>query len=62
MTPEEYQNKWFASNIYQRTDFIEMLNQFKSDICKDFNEWLSDNHSSFEIPDRIVQDYIKWNI
>jgi len=32
MTSKEYQNKWFASNIYQRTDFIEMLNQFERDI------------------------------
>jgi len=41
---------------------IELINQFKKGQIINFNKWLSDNHSSFEIPDRIVQDYIKLNI
>jgi len=38
------------------------INQFKKGQIINFNKWLFDNHSSFEIPDRIVRDYIKWNI
>jgi len=28
-------------------------------IVTEFNEWLDDNHTSFKIPDMILQDYIK---
>jgi len=41
---------------------IDLINQFEKGQIIIFNEWLSDNHSSFEIPGRIVRDYIKWNI
>jgi len=41
---------------------IELINQSQKGQIINFNKWLSDNHSSFEISDRIVQEYIKWNI
>jgi len=56
----------FAKDKGTYSDFeknaLGFINQFKSGQIIIFNKWLSDNHSSFEIPDRVVQEYIKWNI
>jgi hypothetical protein len=42
------------------SDIQNFANTMLENKITKFNQWLADNHSSFEIPDRIIQDYLKW--
>jgi hypothetical protein len=41
------------------SDIQNFANYMTKDSIVKLNQWLAENHTSFEIPDRIIQDYLK---